>query len=362
MPLENRKSRTRDIYLIGSEENFSMGMLLDGRWVDQDAIIKDGAFLRAASSIRMRNTRAVVQEISRRPKDFWLIGSHSCPWSHRVLLTCAIRKLPLPIHHAFGPRIQGYALNGGESWVTPGTSVSARNMHELYTQHDPSFTGRVTVPILWDAGQQKIVSNESADMLVVLDVMKSPTAHDFTLRPADLLSRIETANKHIYEGLNNAVYRAGFAESQSAYDEAVSAVFDTLDLLDRRLATSRYYFGTVITETDLRIFPTLVRFDAVYAILFKCSRRRLTDYHNLWAYARDMFALKGVKETVDFNQIRRASYLADSRDPIAIIAIAPDANWREPHDRAELGNTQFSTRSGAAIAVDPVTLSPLPDD
>lgn len=339
-----------------------MGMLTDGRWVDHDAIIKNGVFQRAASPIRARDVSVVARDISRHPENFCLIGSHSCPWSHRTLLTRAVKQLSLPIHYAFGPRVEGYSLKGGEPWELPGSPISAQHLHQLYTRHDPSFTGRVTVPVLWDAGQQKIVSNESADMLAILDATESPSTLDFTLRPTDLLTEIKAANAQIYEGLNNAVYRAGFAESQSAYDEAVTTVFESLDFLDRRLTASRYFFGTVVTETDLRIFPTLVRFDAVYAILFKCSLRRLEDYPNLWAYARDVFALKGVSETVDFNQIRRASYLADSRDPHPIIAIAPNANWQEPHGRSELGQTELATRSGAAFAVDPATLDPLPND
>ena len=339
-----------------------MGMLINGDWAEQDSIIKNGAYERGTSTFRANNIDEVAQHISERPQDFCLIGSHSCPWSHRVLLMRALKEIPLPVHYAFGKRIEGYALNGGEQWNIPGSSLSATHMHEIYTLHDSGYTGRVTVPVLWDLDRQRIISNESANILVILDAVKRHDLFDFTLRPHALLAEIEAANLNVYNGLNNAVYRAGFAESQKAYDEAISTVFETMDGLERRLANSRYYFDTVVTETDLRLFPTLIRFDAIYAILFKCSLRRLTDYPNLWAYARDIFALKGVGEAVEFDQMRHASYLADSRDRNPIIAIAPDVDWREQHQRSKLGPTELTMRSGATRPVIPVILAPLAKD
>ncbi|MEP3279288.1 MAG: glutathione S-transferase C-terminal domain-containing protein [Stappiaceae bacterium] len=333
-----------------------MGMLIGGKWTDEDQIIVDGAYQRAQSTILAENPEALTAAISAEPNRFMLIASRSCPWSHRVVLLCALKQLGIPIHFAFGKRLQGYALNGGRSWQLAGTDKAFRHLHQVYSLHDPSHTGRVTVPVLWDSAESRIISNESADLLALLDQGYTGNSLDFLLRPPDLLGEIERANETIYRGLNNAVYRAGFATGQNAYDAAVKDVFDTLDSLEQHLATSRYYFGTVVTETDLRLFPTLVRFDAIYAILFKCSLRRLTDYPNLWAYARDLFALKSVGETVDLGLIRQASYLADSRDPHPIIAIAPDTNWREQHRRSDLGPTELTLRSGETVAVDPVTL------
>ncbi|MEP2990109.1 MAG: glutathione S-transferase C-terminal domain-containing protein [Parasphingorhabdus sp.] len=339
-----------------------MGMLIDGQWSTQDNIIKDGVYQRAASPLRVDNIEEVAQKISERPKNYWLIGSKSCPWCHRILLMRALKRLPLLVHHAFGERVEGYALNGGKQWIVPGSLVSARHMHEVYTLHDPNYTGRVTVPVLWDIDCQRIISNESADILAILDAVKCNKEFDFTLRPVAYLDKIESANVKVYNGLNNAVYQAGFAESQSAYDDAISTVFETLDDLERRLAGSRYYFGSVVTETDLRLFPTLVRFDAIYAILFKCSLRRLTDYPNLWAYARDLFALNGAGEAVDFDQMRQASYLADARQTHPIIAVAPDVDWRAPHARSELGPTKLTMRSGETRVVCPTTFAPLAND
>lgn len=339
-----------------------MGMLVNGSWLNEDDVIVAGAYQRPASPIRADVAGAVDRLITEEPGRFLLIGSLSCPWSHRTLLTRGLKSLQLQVHCAFGPRIQGYALNGGEAWNIPGSGKTSRHLHEVYTLHDPDFTGRVTVPVLWDKSAQRIISNESTDILAILDRVEVPEGPDFTLEPSTLAAEIETANQTIYAGLNNAVYQAGFAETQSAYDTAVTTVFDTLDALEQRLATSRYYFGDVLTATDLRIFPTLIRFDAIYAILFKCCLRRIVDYPNLWGYARDLYRLKGAAETVDFDQMRKASYLADTSDPRPVVAIAPDADWNGPQSRSELGSTKIASRSGQMIVVDPQTLQPIADD
>ncbi len=336
-----------------------MGMLIDGQWVEEDRIIIDGTFHRAQSAIVANELEPLAAAISANPKRFILLASRSCPWSHRVVLMCGLKQLCLPTHFAFGERVQGYALNGGGVWRLPGTDKPLRHLHQVYVCHDPSYTGRVTVPVLWDSAEHCIVSNESANLLSLLDKVHPNRGPDFTLRPPSLHAQIESANDENYHGLNNAVYRAGFATKQEAYDAAVMEVFNTLDRLERHLATSRYYFGTVISDVDLRLFPTLVRFDAIYAILFKCAFRRLVDYPNLWAYARDLYALKSVASSVDFEQMRHASYLADSNDLNPIVAIAPDVDWTEPHGRNALGVTQVWLRSGQVQTVSPATLHPL---
>ena len=335
-----------------------MGMMINGQWTVQDTVIQKGAFQRATSSFRERDT-SIAHEIARRPATFWLIGSHSCPWSHRALLLCAVKNLPLRLHRAFGPRTQGYSLNGGVPWSLPGLPEPIVHLHQIYSSQNPTYTGRATVPLLWDAHERRIVSNESAEIFAILDAVEDDSCLPFTLRPKKLLPEIEAANAFVYEGLNNAVYRAGFAAKQSAYDSAVAEVFETLDFLEQRLSNSRYYFSNILTETDLRIFPTLVRFDAVYAVLFKCSLRRLTDYPHLWSYARDLFSFRGVRATIDFEQIRTASYLADTRDPSPIIAVAPDANWFARNNRADFGLAEVITRTGAVQPVNITTLAPI---
>jgi putative glutathione S-transferase len=193
----------------------------------------------------------------------------------------------------------------------------------------------------------EIVSNDSAEIMRAFDAVAGAGSPDFTLRPAALASEMEELNAFIHEGLSNAVYRAGFAEAQAPYDEAVRQVFETLDILDKRLADRRYLFGPALTETDLRLFPTLVRFDAIYAILFRCSLRRLTDFSNLWAYARDLHAWAEISGTVDMPAIREGAYLADRKtNMFGIVAIAPDADWTSPHGREALGTAALFGRDG----------------
>lgn len=340
-----------------------MGMLIDGRWSDTDRIIVAGAYQRQASAIRADDMGATALAIGREPARFCLIASRSCPWSHRATLLCGLKGLELPIHHAAGERREGYSLDHGRTWPIPGTALCAQHLHQLYTLHDPGYSGRVTVPVLWDSARRQIISNESADIVRILDRVQ-PTdgsGPDFTLRPASLEEKIDAANGELYESLNNGVYRAGFAESQVAYDGAVTVVFAMLDAIDSRLSESRYYFGSVLTETDVRLFPTLVRFDAIYAVLFKCSKRRLVDYPNLWAYARDLYGHRGILATVDFDTMRKASYRADSRDPHRIVAVAPDTDWTAPHGRAAMGLTHIMTRDGRRLAVEPNTFQQIDD-
>lgn len=315
-----------------------MGMLANGTWQDQERPVIDGNYQRPISPLRLDLGNNVLRAMNNEPNRFWLIASHSCPWSHRATITVKLKGFrdKISIHFAHGKRVQGYPLDDGEEWPVPGTDRTIRHLHELYTLSDPAFSGRATVPVLWDSKERIILSNESANIVSALDQLDCDTCPPFHLRPKELEQEIERANAWIYDALNNAVYRAGFAKSQNAYDEAVRTVFLTLDSLENHLTDRRYYFGNKITETDVRLFPTLVRFDSIYHVLFRCSRRRLTDYPNLWAYARDLFSRASIAETVDFDLMRTASYLSDSRDPFPIVAIAPDANWHAPQDRADL--------------------------
>lgn len=324
-----------------------MGMLINGTWSEEDRTIEAGAYRRAASSIQ------ASAGLGKCPGQFWLIASKSCPWSHRAVVMHELKGLGelVPVHFAHGPRVEGYAANGGKPWKVPGAAKTVRHLHQLYSLHDQTYSGRVTVPLLWDCVAQKIISNDSAEILRLFDELESQRGRDFTLRPSSLCRVIDVANEEVYRGLNNAVYRAGFAQAQCTYEAAVREVFETLDRLEERLETSRYFFGSTLTETDLRLFPTLVRFDAVYNILFKCCLRRLTDYPNLWAYARDLYAWAGVAGTVDFEAIRQASYLSDTADPHPLVAVQPDLDWTQPHERERLGVACLSTRDGRSFAV-----------
>ena len=331
-----------------------MGMLVDGRWSNDDRIIVDGKYVRNKSAFSGVTDAKTLSALNTFPQRFWLIASASCPWSHRAVMIRALKSLEahVPMHLAHGDRVEGYAANGGKKWTVPGTQTDIEHLHQLYSMHDKNYTGRVTVPVLWDSVEKRIVSNESADIIEALDHIHTGTGFDFTLRPEALRDKIETANDLIYVGLNDAVYRAGFAKKQSAYEEAVQTVFKTLEALEKRLASSRFYFENALTETDIRLFPTLIRFDAIYYILFKCCRQRLIDYPNLWAYARDLYQFKGVAETVDFETMRRASYRADTNDETLLIAVMPHMNWWSDHQRDRLGVVTLPLRDGHSMLLE----------
>ncbi|WP_160776234.1 glutathione S-transferase C-terminal domain-containing protein [Stappia sediminis] len=273
-----------------------------------------------------------------------LIASLSCPWSHGVLIARALKGLEtrLPLQIACGPRIQGYALDRSGPLAFSG-AYERRHVHELYAQSDPCYTGRATVPILWDRQDNRIVSNDSAKIMRGLDDV--PKAGAVILAPKFLQHDIDDLNAFLYARLSNAVYRAGLARSQVAYDEAVASVFETLEHLEERLGKRRFLLGSAVTESDWRLFTTLVRFDAVYATHFRCTRKRLVDFPNLWAYARDLYQWEGIAETVDFPEILAGYYLNDGdNNPHRIIAERPDAAWHAPHDRDRLGSRQVYAR------------------
>ena len=318
-----------------------MGMLVEGRWVDEaERFINDGAFVRETSTFDVDLAVESMRALDAEPGRFRLIVSLSCPWSHQTLLVRAAKGLDrsLPVAFAGGSRIQGYAIRDEES---PGWSgvERLRHVHQLYSLSDGRYTGRATVPLLWDTAARRIVSNGSARIVRALDAVGGTDRH--TLVPRHLAPDIGVLNRRIYQRLANAVYRVGLAQRQAAYDEAIGEVFATLDELEERLAGRRYLFGSIVTESDWRLFPTLVRFDAVYATHFRCTRRRLVDYPNLWAYARDLWRWPGVAATVDFTAILEGYYLNDGdRNPHGIVAEAPSVDWSARHDRARLGPAQ----------------------
>lgn len=327
-----------------------MGMLVEGRWTeDADLTIKDGAFVRAGSVFDRDLPPSVIRQIMSEAGRYTLIASYSCPWSHRALLMRVVKGIEgeLPLLIAREPRIEGYALDESEVDSRLGIEGIA-HLHGLYTVADAGHTGRATIPVIWDNEQKEILSNDSARIMRSLDEVDGQGG--FTLVPGALREEIDALNARIQANLANAVYRAGLAQKQEAYDAAVEEVFDTLQSLDARLAKQRYLFGRCITETDWRLFATLVRFDAVYATHFRCTRRRLVDHPNLWAYARDLYAWPGVAETVDFDVILRGYYINDGdNNPHGIIAERPDADWNEMHDRESLGAAQVWSRKRGAV-------------
>ncbi len=303
-----------------------MGMIINGHWChSSDKDFESGAPTRRAVKFNGPIPRDVIQRLKTTPSDFVLVASKSCPWSHRVTLTLTLRQLTghIPVHIAGGSRVEGYGLLPVGP-LTHAHGVGPRHVHEIYTATDPNFTGRATVPLLLDTRYNQIISNESDQIVKALDQVGEISL----LYPAELHREIEGFNQVLYENLGNAVYKAGLARKQSAYEAAVSSVFETLQLLEVMLDKRVYVHGDHITLSDLYLFAILVRFDAVYYTHFRCSYKRLIEYPNLWAYARRIYQLPGIAKTVDFETIREGYYLNDGdHNPYKIIGWQPHAHW-----------------------------------
>lgn len=306
-----------------------MGVMIDGDYLAQDPAPETdagGAFKRAASTIRNLITPdgPFTPESSR----YHLYAAWNCPWAHRALLARVMLGLEDAISVAYArPRRndQGWVYDTEGPYADPCLGVSA--LHQVYARQQPGYTGRLTVPVLWDRQTGQIVSNESADVVRMLAAF----GRGFDLAPATLLPDIERWNDLIYRTVNNGVYRAGFARTQAAYDAAVAEVFETLDLIEAQLARTKWLTGETFTEADLRLFPTLARFDVAYHYAFKCNIRRLVDYPHLWAYARRIYAMPGVAGTVKFD-IYKQGYFSPSelRNPLGIVPAGPVVDWRLP--------------------------------
>lgn len=344
-----------------------MGMLVEGRWSEEDRTMQGGAYVRQTSPYGEPLPQQTVQAIADEPGRFHLIASLSCPWSHRTMIARVLKGLEdaLPLHIAGGPRTEGYRVGTRKQrWTVPGDGSLIEHLHELYTIADRDYTGRTTVPVLWDSTNNKIVSNESLHILRGLDAVKLASRNrdgvaplSWTLSPSHLANEIDVLAQRIQIEFSNAVYRAGKAQRQDVYDEAVEEVFALITMLEDRLGSTRYLHGNALTETDLRLWPTLARFDAVYHGHFKCSRHRLTDYPNVWGYARDVFGWKGVGTTFSEPAIRAAYYGEDLEiNPHGVVATAPLVDWTAPHGRGRHGPALVTQENGTALEVDPVTL------
>lgn len=232
---------------------------------------------------------------------------------------------------------EGWTFNAGEG-VIPDPMFHAKHLYDIYTAAKANYTGRVTVPVLWDKKTNAIVSNESSEIIRMFNSAfdgVGASAGDFS--PPELLAEIDALNAFIYPTINNGVYRAGFATTQEAYEEAVFDVFNALDVLEVRLESRRYLTGNTITEADWRLFTTLVRFDSVYVGHFKCNLHRIVDYPNLWGYLRDLYQIPGVAETVNMDYIKMHYYGShDTINPTHIIPVGPEINFNAPHGRASL--------------------------
>lgn len=326
-----------------------MGLLQEGKWVDQwyDTKSSGGRFVRKSPQFR----NWVTADGSAGPSGeagfeaeagrYHLYVSLACPWAHRTLIFRALKGLEdmisiSVVHWYMGDK--GWTFNSADGTV-PDTVNDANFMYEIYAAANPDYSGRVTVPVLWDKKTNTIVTNESSEIIRMFNsAFDGIGAVEGDFYPEPLRAEIDALNERIYHTVNNGVYKAGFASTQEAYEEGVTPLFETLDWLDERLSTQRYLTGSAITEADWRLFTTLVRFDPVYFGHFKCNMRRIADYEHLSGYMRELYQRPGIADTVNLQHIKNHYYAShESINPSRIIPKGPKIDYAAPHDRARLG-------------------------
>jgi glutathionyl-hydroquinone reductase len=324
-----------------------MGLLIDGVWQQDGQRTKDGHFIRPTPRYRNWVTpdgapgptgEGGFEAASGR---YHLYVSLACPWAHRTVIYRKLKALENVISmSAVSPDMlqDGWTFNKEEG--STGDDVNGKSkLSEIYLLADPKYSGRVSVPVLWDKKRKTIVNNESPEIIRMLNSAFDAFTNVHTdYYPEDLRAEIDRLNDLIYPNINNGVYRTGFATAQGAYEQAFRNVFDALDEIEKILSTKRYLTGATITEADWRLFPTLIRFDAVYYSHFKCNWRHIYEYPNLSGYVRDLYQQPGVAETVDLGQIKRHYYGSQKQvNPTGIVPVGPQLDFSAPHDRARLG-------------------------
>ena len=326
-----------------------MGILVDGEWQDKwyDTAASGGKFERSAAKFRNWVTtdgRAGISGDAGFPAQsgrYHLYVSYACPWAHRALIFRALKGLQdhISVSVVHPDMLEdGWTFNTDFNGAIGDSLFGDRYIRDIYTKAAPKFSGRATVPILWDIQKNTIVSNESSEIIRMFNsAFDTVTGNEDDYWPLPLRDQIKTLNDRIYDTVNNGVYQAGFATSQEAYDSAVYPLFDSLDWIESILAENRYLTGSTLTEADWRLFTTLVRFDLVYHLHFKCNRKRITDYPNIWAYTRELYQIPQIAETVHFDHIvRHYHYSHDMINPHRIIPINPVLDFSAPHDRGRL--------------------------
>lgn len=323
-----------------------MGQLLNGKWEDNwyDTKTTGGAFQRTRTTFR----NWITPDGSPGPSGeggfeaesgrYHLYVSYACPWAHRTLIFRTLKGLEDLIGISV---VHPDMLQDGWSFATDYPGATGDQIHgfdfarQIYLKADPQISGRVTVPVLWDCRRETIVSNESAEIIRMFNsAFDGITGNRLDFYPDSLRARIDEINAHVYDTVNNGVYKAGFATSQQAYDASVHPLFDSLNWLEDILAENRYLTGSRVTEADWRLFTTLIRFDLVYHLHFKCNRARIVDYPNLWGYLRELYQWPGVAATVNFDHIvRHYHYSHDTVNPHRIIPINPNPDFNAPHGR-----------------------------
>ncbi|EAV40399.1 hypothetical protein SIAM614_21255 [Stappia aggregata IAM 12614] len=317
-----------------------MGLLVDGVWKDKwyDTKSTGGRFVRNESSFR----NWVTADGSAGPTGdsgfkaeadrYHLFVSYACPWAHRTLVFRKLKKLEdlIPV-----TAVQALMLENGWEFPEIEPLTGAKYAWHVYTKADPNYSGRATVPILWDKKQNTIVSNESSEIIRMFNsAFDELTGSKLDFYPSALRSEIDSINERVYHAINNGVYKSGFATTQEAYEEAVTELFTALDEVEERLSQHRYLVGDRMTEADWRLFTTLLRFDAVYFGHFKCNIRRIEDYPNLSNYLRELYQVPKVSETVDMETIKQHYYGShETVNPTRIVPVGPELDFTRPHDR-----------------------------
>ncbi len=320
-----------------------MGLLVDGKWQDKwyDTSKNGGKFERQASKFRDKVSNEDSSTFPAESGRYHLYVSLACPWAHRALRFRKLKGLEAHIDVSVvhpemldqGWEFKDYLGSTGDKLYNFGYA------HQIYTKAEPEITTRVTVPILWDKRTETIVNNESAEIIRIFNSgFNSLTNNDDDYYPNAQREEIDAINNMVYHDINNGVYKAGFATTQEAYEEAVTALFCALDRVEERLSKQRYLVGSKITEADWRLFTTLIRFDAVYHGHFKCNKKQIADYPNIYGYMKELYQVPGVAETVNFDHIKRHYYYSHTMiNPTQVIPVGPEQDLMSPHGRDKMG-------------------------
>ncbi|MDC5807156.1 glutathione S-transferase family protein [Vibrio europaeus] len=311
-----------------------MGKLVEGVWHDvwYDTKSSNGKFVREDAGFRNWVENKPEAQFQPESGRYHLYVSLACPWAHRTLI---FRKLKGLEDHIDVTVVCPDMMGEGWQMGLPEPLFGHTRMHQIYTQAKPDYTGRVTVPVLWDKKHNTIVSNESSEIIRMFNSeFNQLTGNTADYYPQEKREIIEEWNAYVYPHVNNGVYRCGFATTQDAYEEAYNHLFESLDRLDAHLAKSRFLAGDSITEADWRLFTTLIRFDAVYVGHFKCNKKRIADYDSLNGYMKELYQVPGIKETTDFYHIKRHYYFSHTGiNPTQVVPLGPELDLTSPHGR-----------------------------